>query len=147
MKTHKKKPKTDNTIRREAEVALSKLDGATRELNGHSQEEADELMTLLRECQKHISEMEFVARKGYAIMKRAEKAVKLNVIEFPSKAMPLREFQNSIKAQKQALVAKSTESMKKIVDADYALLKGLDAVADAISSRITEAAYRGFALN
>lgn len=146
MKTHKK-PKTDNTIRREAEVALSKLDGATRELTGSSQEEADELMTLLRECQKHISEMEFVARKGYAIMKRAEKALKLPSLELPSKAMPLADFQKEVKRQEKAFKQKATESMKKIVDADYALLKGLDAVADAISSRITEAAYRGFALN
>ena len=148
MKTHKKKQKTDSEIRKAAAEALNKVDWATRELNGHSQEEADQLMSLLRECQKHISELEFVARKGYAIMRRAYEAATPPAYDLPANTgMSLADFQKEVKRQAKAYKKKATEAMKKVVDQDYLILNCLEIVADAINDRLNEAVGRGFALN
>lgn len=127
----KTKPKTDNTIRREAEVAIDKLAKALDANDPSNQEGVNQLMDLAREAQYHASEVEFLARKGYAIMRRAATKITLPA----NTAMSLADFQKEVKRQK----AEQLAPMKKIIDADYRLTDELFAIANRISGRLAMA--------
>ncbi len=132
----KTKPKSDDNLRKEAIVALNTLEQAVEAADISTQEGVNGLMNLLREVQAHASEVEFLARKGYAIMRRA-----VAKIELPANtAMSLADFQKEVKRQRQAYVA----PMKAVVDADYKLHAELMQLGDVIGKLLNRAAHKGF---